>query len=63
MRSHAFSNYLNSIGTELPILLKGCAAPVPVLDSTLILAQAALKVLIGDRPLRLISANAGQGAA
>lgn len=37
--------------TELPLLLKGIDSPLPVLDSTEILARAALEVLSGERSL------------
>jgi aspartate racemase len=35
--------------TELPLLFKGIEAPLPLLDSTEILAEAALKVVSGER--------------
>jgi aspartate racemase len=37
--------------TELPLLLRGADSSLPLLDSTKILAQAALEVLLGERSL------------
>jgi aspartate racemase len=43
--------------TELPLLLRGIESPLPVLDSTTILAQAALKVLEGKKLLGTATLN------
>jgi aspartate racemase len=37
--------------TELPMLLDDTTSPLPTLDSTRLLARAAVDVALGDRPL------------
>ena len=37
--------------TEIPLLVTPDASPLPTLDSTRLLARAALDVAVGDRPL------------
>ena len=37
--------------TEIPLLVTPEASPLPTLDSTRLLARAALEVAVGDRPL------------
>jgi aspartate racemase len=49
--------------TELPLLLRGAESPLPLLDSTTILAQAALKVLEGKKPLAMAVLNRAPGHA
>lgn len=49
--------------TELPLLLKGAESPLPLLDSTTILAQAALKVLEGSKPVPLGTLGADTSCA
>jgi aspartate racemase len=43
--------------TELPLLLRGAESPLPLLDSTTILAEAALKVLEGKKPVAMAVLN------
>jgi aspartate racemase len=48
------ANRCDAVGlccTELPLVLRGADSPLPLLDSTRILAQAALGVLSGERSL------------
>lgn len=37
--------------TEIPLLVTPEVSPLPVLDSTRLLARAALEVAVGDRPM------------
>jgi len=49
--------------TELPLLLRGAESPLPLLDSTTILAEAALKVLEGKKPVAMAVLNRAPGHA
>jgi aspartate racemase len=37
--------------TEIPLLVTGESSPLPTLDSTRLLARAAVEVAIGERPM------------
>jgi aspartate racemase len=37
--------------TEIPLLITSDVSPLPVLDSTRLLARAAVAVALGDRPM------------